>query len=147
MTGGQRLEIVGPLSGSGAVHRPTGIEDVLKMSGFGNVLRTLKHHVFEEMSETRAAFFFVARANVVVDSYGDNGNGMVFAENYAKTIGKSELFDGGRCKLETIGHFNLDSSGFVGRGNPIVGVSIQNWAVDKVSLGWSLFNHAAQLSA
>jgi hypothetical protein len=113
VTGRQRFEIVCPLGGSGAVHRPARVEYVLEMGGLRDVFRALKHHVLEQMGKTGATFFFVTRANVVIDCYGDNRNRVVFAKNNAKTIGKGELFDGGRCQLETFGHFNLDSSEFV----------------------------------
>ena len=63
----QSLEIVGALGGRCAVHRAAGVEDVLEVRGFRNVFRALKHHVLKQVSKAGAAFFLVARTDVVVN--------------------------------------------------------------------------------
>src|SRR6185295_15737149 len=101
--------VVCPLCGSGAVHGAAGGKDILKVSRLGNVFRSLKHHVLEEMGETGSSQLFITRTDVVVQSDGYDRHSMVFAQNNAKTIGKIKLLDGGWRKRQSIGHFDLDS--------------------------------------
>src|SRR6185369_4599177 len=67
LTGRQRLVIIGALAGSGSVHGAAGVRNILKVRGLRHIFRTLKHHVLEQMSETRTAFALVARTHIVID--------------------------------------------------------------------------------
>jgi hypothetical protein len=53
-----------------------------------HVLRTLEHHVFEQVSETGAAFGLHAKADVVIDGNGDDWRNMIFGYDYLEAIRK-----------------------------------------------------------
>ena len=91
----QRFVVIRALCRSGAVHRAAGIEDVLEMSGLGNIFGSLKHHVLEQVGKAGAAYLLITRADIVIKRDGHNRYGVVFAQNYAKPVGKIKLLDGG----------------------------------------------------
>jgi hypothetical protein len=65
----QRFKVVGSLSGRCAIHGATSIEDVLEMGGLWDVLRTLKHHVFEQVRKSGSAMSLISRTHIVVDGH------------------------------------------------------------------------------
>jgi hypothetical protein len=67
----------------------------LEVRGLWNILGALKHHVLEEMREAGASNFFIARPDIIIESYGNDGHGVVLAKNNAQTVGKCELCDWG----------------------------------------------------
>src|SRR5262249_57847157 len=64
LVGGQRLIIVGPIRVGRTVHRAAVVEDENELLALADVLRTLKHHVLEEVREAGAALSLVARTGV-----------------------------------------------------------------------------------
>ena len=63
------------------------------MLALADVLRALKHHVFEEVREAGAAFFFVARADVVGDGDGISGRAVVLGKDHAQPVVELVLFE------------------------------------------------------
>jgi hypothetical protein len=47
---------------------------MLKMPGFADVFRALKHHMFKQMRKTGPTFALVARADIVINRDGDDRN-------------------------------------------------------------------------
>ena len=70
----KKVVIFGVIVVGGSAHDPAVALDKFEVFGFADVFGALKYHVFEQMSETRPTFHFVARANVVEDSDGYNRN-------------------------------------------------------------------------
>ena len=104
------LKIVCALGRGCAVHCPTGVEDVLKVSRLGNVLRALEHHVLEKMGKSGPTFFLIARTDIIINGDRHHGNIVILGQYYAKAIGKSELFDRRWWEFESFCHVYLDSS-------------------------------------
>jgi len=50
--------------------------------------------VLEKMREAGSSLFFITRSNIVIKSNGHYGHSVVFAQNNAQTVGKTELCDG-----------------------------------------------------
>jgi len=84
-----------------AVHRATIGFDVLEVLGLADVLRALKHHMLEEVCEARAAFDFVARADIVIDSNRDDRRGVIFRQYHAQTIVELKLREGNFERLRS----------------------------------------------
>jgi hypothetical protein len=60
--------------------------------------------VLEEMRETGAAKFLVARTDVVINDNGNNRHCGISAENYAQAVTESELFDWCYWELKVLWH-------------------------------------------
>src|SRR6266542_2053172 len=95
MTRWKRLIVISALRRSRAVHGPTSVEDVLEVSSFRNVFRALEHHVFEKVCEPCSSHLFITRTDIVIKSHRHDWHGVVFAQDYPKTVGKIELLEGG----------------------------------------------------
>lgn len=63
------------------------------MLAFADILRALKQHVLEQMSETGSARTLVARADVISDTNGIGGRAVIFSEQYTETILQAEFFE------------------------------------------------------
>ena len=68
---------------------------MLEVGGLGNIFRTLKHHVLEQVGKARPSDSFITRADIVIKRDRHNWYGVVFAQNYAKAVSKTKLLDGG----------------------------------------------------
>jgi hypothetical protein len=64
-----------------------------EMLAFADILRALKQHVLEQMSETGPTRMLVTRANVISDTNGIGGRAVIFSEQYTETILQAEFFE------------------------------------------------------
>src|SRR5690606_29056446 len=63
-----------------------------KMLFIANVVTSLKHHVFKEVSKSRLSNFFTSRTYVVGHIYVYNRVAMIFMNDQGKPIGQHILF-------------------------------------------------------
>src|SRR2546427_6458106 len=76
------------------------------MGGLRHVLRTLKHHVLEEMSESGSSLALVARPNVVINRDRHGRHGLVPAQHHAESVRKRKLLDWCLWESECLWHFS-----------------------------------------
>ena len=74
------------------------------MGGFRDILRSLKHHVFEQVGKSGPAFTLVTRAYVVINCDRNDRNGMIFIQNNAQAVIQTELFYGCMWNLKSFLH-------------------------------------------
>ncbi len=94
LIGGERLKIIRAIFGGGAVHLAAIVFDQDHVLAFTNILRTLKHHVFEQMREPGPALPLIVRPDVVSDRNGVSGRGVILRQHYTKPVIELMLLDG-----------------------------------------------------
>ena len=93
LIGRQRFEVRCAVGGGIAVGLATIVLDNDHVLAFADVFRTLKHHVFEEMSKSRLSHSLVTRSGVVCYCNRIRRRGMIFGEDDAKTVLQGVLFE------------------------------------------------------
>lgn len=65
---------------------------MLEMHVGGHILRALKHHVLEQMCETRFALVLVLRSHMIPEIHGDKGNGAILVQDDVQAIRQIKFF-------------------------------------------------------
>ncbi len=86
---GKRLEVVGAVLVGRPVHRAAVVLDQQHVLALAYVLRTLEHHVLEQVREPGAAGPLIPRANVVGHADGDHRRGVVRREDHPQAVWKT----------------------------------------------------------
>ncbi len=87
LIGGDDLEVVGAILRSRAVDvGGAGLLQVLEVLVLADVLRALKHHVLEQVGESRSSRNLVASADFVPDVDDDLGHPMVLVQDHLEAI-------------------------------------------------------------
>ena len=87
---GNRLKIIGAVKIGGAVQvgGPGSFQES-NMSVSRNVLRAFKHHVLEQVRESRAPGKFIGRPNVIPDVGGDQRQAVILGKNHDQAVGQA----------------------------------------------------------
>ena len=97
----QRLEVQRQVAAGGAVHRAAVGEHLVEVLAVADVVRSLEHHVLEQVGEAGAPGSFVARADVVSDVQCDDRCAVVLDELYTQAVGERGVgeFDADRSRM------------------------------------------------
>src|SRR5208283_4476174 len=84
----QSLEVVGSIEPRSTVdlRRARSLQHLDRLST--NVLGTLEHHVFEQVSESGSTGPLISRANVVPEVEGHHRQSMIFTQDDLKSVAK-----------------------------------------------------------
>ena len=69
-----------------AVHRSASFHNVLKMLGFFDVFRTLKHHMFKQMCKPRFVCALIPRTDIVINRHSHDRNRIVLIQDDAQPV-------------------------------------------------------------
>ncbi len=88
------LEIIRPVFGGGPVHIAAVVLHQDHVFALADVLRTLEHHVLEQMRKPGAAGVLVVRADVVTDRDGVSGRRVILGKYNPQSVSELVLLDG-----------------------------------------------------
>ena len=95
---GQGLEIHRAVGRGVAVHSATVVFNNDEVLALADVFRTLEHHVFEQMSESRPALPLVAGTHIVSDDDRVCGRGVILRQDHPQAILEFVLVEADRLR-------------------------------------------------